>query len=140
MKRILDRHREQQDLLTALSEQLQNVWLGNLLLLGDPDQTRSATTTTASKLSHHRRLHMNSMQHLHSHSAAGSSSSGYSLDYRNLEAGSGRGDGGGGDGGVSGRRRGVLRLSRNKRLALKVAVLLEFGASMIAMVLVLNMR
>ncbi|KAG0378885.1 hypothetical protein BGX24_002498 [Mortierella sp. AD032] len=130
MKRILDRYREQQDLLNILSEQLQNVWLGILLLLGDPDQTRSKATTAASKLSHHRGLHMDSMQHLN-HSAAGSSSSGYSLEYRNLGVDFGSGGGG---------MKEQLRLSRNKRLGLKVAVLLVFGASMIAMALVLNTR
>jgi hypothetical protein len=138
LERILDRYREQQNLITALSEQLQNVWLGILLLLGDPDQTRSATTTTASKLRHHRRLYMDSMQHFHSHSAVGSSSSGYSLDYRNFGVVSGRG---GRDVGIGGGgRRGLLRLSGNKRLGLKVAVLLAFGGGLIAMALVLNTR
>lgn len=137
IKRLLDQHRQQQDLLAALSEQLQNVWLGILLLLGDPNQTGKSTTATAGgKLSHHRRLHMDSMHQLHS-AGAGSSSSGYSLDYRNPE--SGRGGSGGEAGGERGRR-GLLRLSRNKRLGLKVAVLLMFGAGMIAMALVLNTR
>ncbi|KAF9154539.1 hypothetical protein BG015_000683 [Linnemannia schmuckeri] len=139
LKRILGQYQKQQDLLTALSEQLQNVWLGILLLLGDSDQTgKSTAVTTGSKLSHHRKLHMDSMYHLHS-AGSGLSSSGYSLDYRNSDSGRGSGgSGGGGEGG--GRRRGLLRLSRNKRLGLKVAVLLVFGAGMIAMALVLNTR
>ncbi|KAF9141229.1 hypothetical protein BGX30_005239 [Mortierella sp. GBA39] len=137
IKRILDQHRQQQDQLTALSEQLQNVWLGILLLLGDPDLTGKSTTATAGgKLSHHRRLHMDSMHQLFS-TGGGSSSSGYSLDYRYSESGRGGGDGEGGEG--SGRR-GLLRLSRNKRLGLKVAVLMIFGAGMIAMALVVNTR
>lgn len=76
---------------------------------------------------------MDSMHHLHT-AGAGSSSSGYSLDYHNL------GGGGSGGRGGEGGRRGLLRLSRNKRLGLKVAVLLMFGAGMIAMALVLNTR
>lgn len=79
---------------------------------------------------------MDSMHQLHS-AGGGSSSSGYSLDYRNPEFGRG---GGGGEGGDGRGRRGLLRLSRNKRLGLKVAVLLMFGAGMIAMALVLNTR
>ncbi|KAF8942703.1 hypothetical protein BGZ47_006216 [Haplosporangium gracile] len=135
MKRILEQHQKQQDLLTTLSEQLQDVWLGILLLLGDPDQTEKSTAATiGSKLSHHRRLHMDSMYHLHS-AGSGSSSSSYPLDYRNSDS-----RGGGGSEGEGETEKRLLRLSRNKRLGLKVAVLLMFGAGMIAMALVLNTR
>ncbi|KAG0213908.1 hypothetical protein BGX33_002592 [Mortierella sp. NVP41] len=135
MKKVLNRHWEQQDMLTTLSDQLQNVWLGVLLLLEDPDHTRS--TTAASKLSRHRRLHIGLVHHLHS--AGGSSSSGYSLDYRNMGRDSARGGGrGGGDGGGNGGRRGLLQLSQKKGLELKVAVLLLVGGGLIGMALVFN--
>ncbi|KAF9925241.1 hypothetical protein FBU30_004959 [Linnemannia zychae] len=127
---ILEKYQQQHDLLTTLSEQLQNVWLGILLLLGDPNNTQPSTTT---RWSHHKRLHMDSMHHLHS--AAGSSSSGYSMDYRN-PSGIIRCDGGREAGG----RGGPLRLSRNKRLGFKVAVMLILGAALIIMALILNSR
>ncbi|KAF9352205.1 hypothetical protein BGX26_009928 [Mortierella sp. AD094] len=110
IRRLLEKYKLHQDKLTALSEQLQNVWLGILMLLGDPDRTQT------SKLN--RRLGISSMN-LH----ATSSSSSYYLDSPPLE-----------------NRRNMFRLSKHKRLALKVTVLLAVGSGLIAMAMVLNAR
>ncbi|KAG0052827.1 hypothetical protein BGZ83_002089 [Gryganskiella cystojenkinii] len=52
VQQALDQYHIHNEKLVLLSEQLQNIWLGILMLLGDPDQTRSATT----KLGRGRRL------------------------------------------------------------------------------------
>ncbi|KAG0293645.1 hypothetical protein BGZ98_002099 [Dissophora globulifera] len=116
---LVQRYQQHQDKIAGLSEKLQNVWLGILMLLGDPDQTQS------SRLS--RRLGIgSSMHHLHGGGAtASSSSSSYYLDEHSPP------------------RQGTMkmfRLSGRKLLGLKVALLLAVGTGMIAMALVLNTR
>ncbi|KAF9115353.1 hypothetical protein BGX27_008122 [Mortierella sp. AM989] len=107
---LVRKYRQHQDKLTALSDQLQNVWLGILMLLGDPDHTQS--------LKLNRRFGISSMN-LH----ATSSSSSYYLDNPPSES-----------------RRSLFRLSKHKRLALKVTLLLAVGSGLIAMAMVLNAK
>ncbi|KAI8598476.1 hypothetical protein EDD21DRAFT_382339 [Dissophora ornata] len=114
IRQLLEKYGRHQDKMAVLSDQLQSVWLGILMLLADPDQKQS------SKLSC--RLGVSSM---HLPSGGASSSSSYYLDPLTppLES-----------------SRGLFHLSRNKQLGLKVTVLLAVGAGMIAMALVLNTR
>jgi hypothetical protein len=103
---------QHQEKLSTLSDQLQNIWLGIFMLLGDPDQKQS------SKLN--RRLGFGSMGF-----PTASSSSSYYIDLQNspLEP-----------------KRGPFRLSNHLRLALKVTVLLAVGSGLIAMAMILNSK
>ncbi|KAI1316509.1 hypothetical protein EDD11_009922 [Mortierella claussenii] len=106
-----------QDKMSALSEQLQNVWLGILLLLGDPEQIQSSKFN--------RRLELNSIR-LHGHTAgAPSSSSSYYLAQ---------------DSPPLTNQRSFFDLGRKLRLGFKVTALLAVGSGMIAMALAINMK
>ncbi|KAF9406899.1 hypothetical protein BGZ94_002899 [Podila epigama] len=107
--------RTEQERLSVLSERLQAVWLGILLLLGDPDQisARQLSKTHAMDVGSH---HWNTGHQQHMSSSFVSSLS----PLTNVT------------------RRRCCRLSGNKRLGLKVAVLLFVGTGMISMALILN--
>ncbi|KAF9433184.1 hypothetical protein BGZ76_009771 [Entomortierella beljakovae] len=112
IQRLREKYHQHQENLTPLSDQLQNVWLGIVMLLGDPDHKQS--------LKHNRRLSVNVMD-----LNGASSSSSYYLDIHSppLE-----------------RRGGMFQLSHHIRLALKVTVLLAVGSGLIAMAMVLNAK
>ncbi|KAG0348303.1 hypothetical protein BG004_005438 [Podila humilis] len=106
-------HVEQENHI-LLSDRLQAVWLGILLLLGDPEQTRSFSRSHEMDVGSH--LWKSGHQHYQMSSSFMSSLSPLSES----------------------RRWGCFRLSGDKRLGLKVAVLLLLGAGMIGMALVIN--
>ncbi|KAG0020691.1 hypothetical protein BGZ81_009231 [Podila clonocystis] len=113
---LLAKFRADQERLAPLSERLQSVWLGILLLLGDSHQTRTLSRAHEMDVGSH---HWNSgHQHHQSSSSFMSSLSAMSS--------------------VGGRR--CLRLSGNKRLALKVSLLMFVGAGMIGMALMMNTK
>ncbi|KFH64256.1 hypothetical protein MVEG_10081 [Podila verticillata NRRL 6337] len=112
---LLAKFRADQQKLASLSERLQAVWLGILLLLGGPHQTRTLSRAHEMDVGSH---HWNSgHQHHQSSSSFMSSLSPLSTE---------------------GRR--YLRLSGNKRLALKVSMLMLVGAGMIGMALMINTK
>jgi len=137
IEQVLNQYQLHNEKLVLLSEQLQNIWLGILMLLGDPDQTRSA----AAKMGQSRRLELgSSLQHLHGGGGASSSNSSYFLGHsmHSMAQSSSSSMAGGPRAGG----RGMFRLRKDKRfgLALKVALLVCVGGGMILMAIFLNTR
>ncbi|KAF9319972.1 hypothetical protein BG003_007657 [Podila horticola] len=112
---LLAKFQADQERLAPLSERLQSVWLGILMLLEDPHETRTLSRAHEMDVGSH---HWNN-GHKHHQSSSSFMSS--------LSAMS-----------TGGRR--CWRLSGNKRLALKVSVLMLVGAGMIGMALMISMK
>lgn len=121
MKQAVDQFKAHSHAMATLLDKLQHVYLGLLLLLEDPQQTGPLHR-------HRRRPHRWDVGSMHL-CGGGASSSSSTITYldptsdvaKDLEIG-------------------CIRVSRRQLLALKVAILLLFGAGMIGMALVLNTR